>query len=79
VRPRGGFGGYVAKVAGRGNTEDLLDDVGDFPEHWLSGGDLHSALMLALAAEVSFGARGCWPRHLGGINQDLSDERAFVV
>jgi hypothetical protein len=31
------------------------------------------------APEVSSGARSCWPRHLGGINQDLSDGRAFVV
>jgi len=79
VRPRGHFGAYVAKVADRGNTEDLLDDVGDFPEHWVSGRDLLSAFMLALAAEVSSGAHACWPRDLGGINQDLSDGRAFVV
>jgi hypothetical protein len=35
--------------------------------------------VVALVAEASFGARGCWPRHLGGINQDLSDGLAFVV
>jgi hypothetical protein len=27
------FGSGV-QVAGRGNTEDLLDDVGNFPEGW---------------------------------------------
>jgi hypothetical protein len=46
------FAGDIAKVGGAGNTEDLLDDVGNFPEHWTQDDGRH-------------GARGSAPRSTG--------------
>jgi hypothetical protein len=35
------FAGDIAKVGGAGNTEDPLDDVGNFPEHWTQDDGRH--------------------------------------
>ena len=35
------FTGDIAKVGGAGNTEDLLDDVGNSPEHWTQDDGRH--------------------------------------
>ena len=49
--------GSGMQVAGRGNMENLLDDVGNFPEHWTQGNGRHRlGLLTETGADSQFPA-----------------------